>query len=449
MKAKNKKISIFSILFLLSIYLLGFIYYNNRFMGNTYINGVDVSELTIEEASSAVNNDSSWKGFSIKYKDELIYNITAEDIDYKYVENEEVYNLADKINYFGWVKNLLVKSEYEVPLSFTYNEDKLTEKVESIKELSNELTNAKLSYLDETMEFIITPGLYSVELNVDELTDIVSKEIDLYSNAVDIDEYVVTPEIEMDNKDLIETKRNANELLQIELTYKFGEEKEVVNHNNIKDWLYSNGSELAIDEEAVYEFIVDNISKYDTYGSNRKFTTTNGQEITTSGGSYGWMTHRTNTANSLIESIKEGKSKEVFPVYSYEAQYRGKNDIGDSYVEIDLTNQKVYVYNSGELIVSSDVVTGNPSKGFETPRSVDPITYKTTNAILTGPGYEAPVKYWIPFNGDVGLHDASWQSNFGGNVYKTRGSRGCINLPSGIAEKIYDNVYKGMPVIVY
>lgn len=449
MKLKNKKIFTFSTLFLLSIYLLGFIYYNDRFMSNTYINEVEVSDLNVKEASILVNEKSSWEGLSIMYKDELLTNMSADDIDYVYIENKEIYNLADEISSLGWIKSLFVKSEYNVPLEFSYNEEKLREIVGEIKELDNKVTDAKLEYLEESMEFIVTPGIYSIDLDVDELTKIASEEIDLYSNSIDIEEYVIKPSIELNDEDLVATKKKANELLQIELTYKFGEDKELVNHNNIKDWIYSDGSDLAIDEEAVFDYVASNISKYDTYGSNRKFKTTNGQEITTSGGSYGWMTHRTNTTNSLIESIKEGESKEVFPIYSYEAQNRGKDDIGDSYVEIDLTNQKVYVYNLGELIVSSDVVTGNPSRGFETPKSVDPITYKTTNAILTGPGYESPVDYWIPFNGDVGLHDASWQSRFGGNVYKTKGSRGCINLPTNIAEKIYDNVYKGMPVIVY
>ena len=78
-----------------------------------------------------------------------------------------------------------------------------------------------------------------------------------------------------------------------------------------------------------------------------------------------------------------------------------------------------------------------------------PITFKKRNYTLVGEGYSSPVSYWIPFNKNVGLHDASWRSYFGGNIYKTNGSHGCVNLPTSVAKKIYKNVKKGEPVIVY
>jgi len=55
----------------------------------------------------------------------------------------------------------------------------------------------------------------------------------------------------------------------------------------------------------------------------------------------------------------------------------------------------------------------------------------------------------MPFNGGVGLHDASWRSTFGGKIYVTGGSHGCINLPRSAAETIYNNISAGTPVLVY
>jgi len=49
----------------------------------------------------------------------------------------------------------------------------------------------------------------------------------------------------------------------------------------------------------------------------------------------------------------------------------------------------------------------------------------------------------------VGMHDASWRSSFGANIYLTNGSHGCVNLPSKKAEVIYGYVEQGEPVIVY
>ena len=77
------------------------------------------------------------------------------------------------------------------------------------------------------------------------------------------------------------------------------------------------------------------------------------------------------------------------------------------------------------------------------------MTYKERNAMLVGENYETPVSYWMPFNQNVGLHDAVWRDSFGGSIYKTSGSHGCINLPYAIAKQIYGYAEKGMPVICY
>jgi hypothetical protein len=55
----------------------------------------------------------------------------------------------------------------------------------------------------------------------------------------------------------------------------------------------------------------------------------------------------------------------------------------------------------------------------------------------------------MPFNGNIGMHDASWRSKFGAAIYLRSGSHGCINLPTSVAPTIYDAIYTNYPVIVY
>ena len=101
-------------------------------------------------------------------------------------------------------------------------------------------------------------------------------------------------------------------------------------------------------------------------------------------------------------------------------------------------------------------VTGNLSKDYDTPPGIFPLTYKERDRVLRGAKradgtyeYESPVSYWMPFNGGIGLHDANWRSSFGGEIYKTSGSHGCVNLPPSAVPALYEMVYKGMPVICY
>ena len=89
------------------------------------------------------------------------------------------------------------------------------------------------------------------------------------------------------------------------------------------------------------------------------------------------------------------------------------------------------------------------STGNITPTGVYSLTYKTKNAVLRGPGYASPVSYWMPFNGDIGMHDATWRSAFGKTIYKYDGSHGCVNVPYECAEAIFNNIEVGTPVIAY
>ena len=101
-------------------------------------------------------------------------------------------------------------------------------------------------------------------------------------------------------------------------------------------------------------------------------------------------------------------------------------------------------------MVDTPVVTGNPNKGDATPAGgVWAIDAKMQEYVLTGEGYEAPVDYWMPFNGDIGIHDMQNRWEFGGTIYLSNGSHGCVNTPYDAAQTIYNIVSIGTPVVVY
>jgi hypothetical protein len=100
-------------------------------------------------------------------------------------------------------------------------------------------------------------------------------------------------------------------------------------------------------------------------------------------------------------------------------------------------------------VVSSQCVTGCISKGHGTPTGVYSIFSRDKDRYLRGDGYKSWVNFFIPFNGGIGFHDASWRSTFGGNIYLYSGSHGCINMPYSAAKKLYENVTLDEKVIVY
>ena len=234
------------------------------------------------------------------------------------------------------------------------------------------------------------------------------------------------------------------------ITYRFGDNTETLDGATISGWLETlvDGS-VSVNEASAKEFVAGMASKYDTFGRNRSFRTHSGEQITVVGGDYGYWMDRVSTRQELISQILKGESAELTPVYYSTGSSYDVNYIGSSYVEVNIGDQHLWVYKDGQLVNETDFVSGGLFKGNSTPEGTYSITYKERDATLVGQGYESSVKYWMPFNGNIGLHDASWRDSFGGHIYYMNGSHGCVNLPPSKAAQIYDQVEKGEAVVVY
>ncbi len=203
------------------------------------------------------------------------------------------------------------------------------------------------------------------------------------------------------------------------------------------------------EQEKIKEAIDKLADTYDTYGKPREFAMTGGGTVTLEKGNYGTQLDRKTETKWLTEALAERKNETHTPSYLREAYARGENDIGDTYVEINMTKQKLWFYTEGEVEIETPIVTGNMMRRRATPEGVYFVYGKQKNRILRGPGYASHVNYWMPVKGGVGMHDALWRDEFGGEIYKKEGSHGCINLPLEAAESLYDMIEIGVPVVMY
>lgn len=249
-----------------------------------------------------------------------------------------------------------------------------------------------------------------------------------------------------------DAEKLEKKLAEFNIRIPFGSEAETLGTEDAKSYLtIQDGRITAINEEAVREYVNALSKKYDTFGISREFKRHDGSVISVTGGDFGWWMDRATTAAELCERIKNLESGDFEPVYFGTGLgfKTGGNDIGTTYVEIDLDAQHLYVYRDSSMVEESDFVSGCLMKGNGTPVGTYGITYKERDATLVGENYSSSVSYWMPFNGNVGMHDASWRNEFGGHLYYMNGSHGCINLPKSKAEKIYSIVEKGEPVVVF
>ncbi len=230
----------------------------------------------------------------------------------------------------------------------------------------------------------------------------------------------------------------------------FGSTRETLTAQEIASWLVETEDHtLTAPEEAFLAYAQSLADQYDTVGYPRSFQTSYGTTITLYQGNFGWKLDVEATAKALMDSISNTPHF-VMPVWSQEgASLTRGDDIGDSYIEIDLTNQKVWLYRDGEQLLETDCVSGTFGTDRQTPGGVYRIFYMQSPAVLRGADYTSPVEYWMAYNGNIGLHDANWRTEFGGDIYKTDGSHGCVNLPTNAAKIIYETISIGYPVVSY
>ncbi len=436
------------------VYLGLALFFTKHFYFNTFINGENYSVGSVNSAQNFVLDTSNHYTLTINGRDGITDTITSADIGLKLEFGEEFQNIIETQDAFLWPFSLFKKCEYTVDTMVTYSEEAFDNKIDTLcffeQENIRQPQNAYLSDYTEEGYQIIPEDKGTVPIRT-KIYNAVKESVEILADSVDLDakECYTNAEIVAEDHALQKECDALNQLTGVKITYKFGEDREVLDGSIIKDWLVTDEGKLDIDPDLVREYVNTLSKKYDTWGKKREFKTTGGETITISEGAYGWWMNRAGEAEALVELIRSGKSEERTPLYHAQAAQYGENDIGDSYVEIDLTSQHLWVYKDDQLVEETDFVSGNVSRGYNTPVGIYGITYKERNTTLRGANYASKVSFWMPFNGNVGMHDASWRSSFGANIYLTNGSHGCVNLPSKKAEVIYGYVEQGEPVIVY
>lgn len=457
-KSKAGIIAIFAAAFLLvAAYFVGVIWCSKGFLPNTYMNKVNISGMTMDEAKKAVVDDVEFQGLTfIKGKGEEVH-FTGEEFGASIsIADESAFDEAASQSVFLWFKNFFGKAKYTTKLVNTYDEGKLANLIYDYKWGSAPPTDAYLQKQSDGM-YVIVPEDNGDMVDTDVLVEYTLEKVREGKSVIDLRECegcFLTAEVT--EASLQKACEEANSLAGLTITYDFDDRKEVLESVTIVEWVSSDSQgDIVVDENAVQAWVQANIAdKYDTFypGYTRTFKSTLQGTIEIPLGDYGiygWQTDVDATAEKLIEYIQEGESVTVEPEYSKRGYCRATDDIGDTYIEIDITNQHVWYYENGEMLIDSDCVTGtatDPERA--TPTGVFQLWSKERDVVLQGADYAAPVSFWMYFSEcGVGLHDYA-RPAFGGDIYMYGGSHGCINLPYDFASELFDASEINCPVVV-
>lgn len=441
---------------LLLIYIGFSVFFINHYYAGTMINEEDYSFLSIKQTQNKIRDAADHYILEITGRNEGKDSVKGSDVKLEYLFDNSLDEIAEQQNGWLWITSFFKEKQYTVAKTAVFDEDALEKNVNSLSFFKKEnIIEPKDAFIGEysqkEKQYELVKEVPGTILDKKKVLQAIAGSMELLDETLNLDEAgcYEDPTITSSDKVLKETLEKMNRYVGASVTYDFVVSQEVVDGDIIQEWLSFDGRTVTIEEELVREYVNQLSKQYDTYGRNRQFVTTKGEKLELLSGGYGFRTDRAAETEQLIQEIKGGEKVIREPTYIYRGYVRGVDDIGENYVEIDLKNQHVYVYQEGKIVVETDCVSGKISNGNSTPAGVFGITYKERNAVLTGENYASPVSYWMPFNGNVGMHDAPWRKKFGGELYLSEGSHGCVNLPAEVVPQIYEIVKKGMPVICY
>lgn len=448
---------------LAAVYFGGWAASMGTFLPNTYINGVPVGKLNVSAASAAVQAQTGQDSIRIIERGGRERIISPSDFDYSYDVFGEVQRLYRSVNRAGWIGAYFSDTYYETESKPVYSTEKLEAILDRITWGTVETRNAELVHGNQG--YYISEAVYGDRADTEAVKQYVMLEFSKGNYTIDLEASGLYTAPTVFPEDLEDNLEELNSGFNYVITYDLGYAHEELTGAQVYDWMKNGG---VIDKSKVEEYVDDLAEKYDTFMKPRKFTTTNRGSITIdqgrySTGQYGWWTDREKTVEKLLEYIKKGESVTVEPEYvtlDTGYKYRGfeparseSGDIGNTYIEVDLSAQHMWYYENGAVKFETDqIVSGkanDPKR--KTPSGIYSVYSKSTNYTMKAAdgSYTAKCSYFmrISFEG-IGFHDLS-RTAYGGNIYLTNGSHGCINMKRDEVKQLYELVEWGTPVILY
>ena len=430
------------------------VFYTSHFYDGTTIFGIDCSRYTAEQAKEEVADKISSYALTVDSRTGSDV-ISAGMIGLRYRDLGSIERLLNSQKSFLWPFMMAMRKGASLTVATEYDLVKMDQVLGGLScyRRVNEIQPQDAYLGRDENGFIVVPEQPGSILDKDAVRRMIMGALDTGATDISLEDNncYLAPSVTADDPELNREAEARNALLGADLTYEFGDETVRVNAPVIMDFIVPDGKgAFRISDEKVWDYIASLAEKYDTYGKARQFTATTGEVVSLEGGDYGWLMDQAESAQELLEAIHSKQTGTIDPVWTVTAKSGGLDDIGDTYVEVCISLQEMWCYENGSLIVDTPVVTGNPNLNNGTPSGgVWAIDAKMTDYTLVGADYRVPVKYWMPFNENVGIHDLQSRYYFGGSIYLYGGSHGCVNTPLDAVEQIYNAVSEGTAVIVY
>ena len=456
------------VLVLLIVYLAGMLYYNDKFLNGTMVNGSDVGGMTLQKANDQLSKKVNGQSLKLIFNDGQSEVLQSAQLGVSYNKDNSLNQLMKNQNKWAWFIGFFKNEKNTLTDLIQISDENLTNGIASMEHAKEENqiapTDAYIQYKDGS--FSIIEETLGSKFNIEELVKNIKVALSEGKQQLDVTKAngYVKPQVYKDDQDLNNQLQAANEYCLSAITYTTPKGKEIaLDGSTLITWLSKQDDGSYTKDESVFKekltaFVKELASQYNSIGATRTFTGKDGQSHTVSGGTYGFRVSTDSEVSALLKMINENKSENNrIPEHTGQLPSGENGGLGTTYLEINITKQHLWFVKDGSVVLESDFVSGKESDPTRlTPSGTYYIYNKERNRVLRGTKqpngkyeYESPVSYWMPFNKGIGLHDASWRSTFGRDIYINSGSHGCINLPTGFAGSLYSQIYVNLPVVVY
>jgi hypothetical protein len=458
---KNWKLITAIIGIFLALVLSGISYYQaNHFNANITIDGIKVTGLTADAAlktleSSVLKNDVYIGNDQIIDGNDTKLGFTEEDLPgvKKLLKSQWTFFPSFKAKDYT-----LTPSKQDVYRSVSLKNE-LEQKLNSMNESLQAPKDAQVTLQEGTVTII--QGIDGTQYDVTKLVKEYEKQP--FTSEVHLNPIVIQP-FKEDSQMVKDQEKKLQELLQNTVDYKVQDKVYTLKGSEvIQNASVSTDMKVSIDPSTIKDKITEINNAQSTLGKNFNFTTHSGSVISVKGEGYGWaldVEKETALVQSAFENGEESISASSIQGNGWNNEGYGyetiaNNGIGGTYAEVSIAEQRIWLYRDGNLVLTTNVVTGKHSTGEDTSPGVWYILFKRTPYTLKGSAvgkadYSVQVDYWAPFtNSGQGFHDASWRTNWNNNAYLTQGSGGCVNVSPSMMKAVYDNLSVYQPVVVY
>lgn len=476
---KQVKICLSLVIAIIMLLFIVIILYSDKFYPNTTIGGIDVSNMTLSQAKEAVQTDLKNHVLVIKGRNNAKYELRGTDIDLNANYEKQVENCFKKTHGIFSFYKIISGEDFDVNFDVSYNKKAFKNNLsQSFLITGDQYTitapeSAHVEYDKKTQSGKIVKEKQGNQLNQEKFYSYVEKSIKQLKTNIDLDKanIYLKPKYTQNDSAIIKELNQYNNYLYRWIRYDMTEKHyETVTPKDIKNWLVINDdATVSIDQEKMSQWVEKFCLKYKTVGKTRKFKSHTGEVLEVSGGDYGWQIDYSQTVDQLykvlskknpqsdVEAYIKNKNKtnkkklikKLEPIYKNKAYKLNFDNLVDdyntqTYSEVDISEQMVYVFQNGQVVYSAKCVTGLPSDASRaTKTGCWYIKDKKLEYTLTGADYTTPTKYWVRITwtgtGYHYMNRSDW-SKWSPDLYKTRGSHGCINLQLEDVKNIYNLV---------